>query len=57
LRSTASPPWRRNRSAKRQPPSKAGEDGTTMTGRWDIAEDFTNYATDFELIYRRVDTR
>ena len=31
------------------------DDGNTITGRWEIAEDGTNYTTDFELIYRRVD--
>ena len=30
------------------------EDGNTMTGRWEIAEDFEHYTTDFELTYRRV---
>ncbi len=29
----------------------------TFEGRWEIAEDGTNYSTDFDLIYsRRVDT-
>jgi hypothetical protein len=31
-------------------------DGNTITGRWEIAEDGTNYRTDFDLICRRVDT-
>ena len=31
------------------------DDGNTMTGRWEIAEDGTNYTTDFDLIYRKVD--
>ena len=29
--------------------------GATITGRWEIAEDGTNYTTDFDLICRRVD--
>jgi len=29
------------------------DDGNTITGRWEIAEDGTNYSTDFDLIYRR----
>jgi hypothetical protein len=33
-----------------------GDDGNTMTGRWEIAEDGINYTTDFDLVYRRVDT-
>jgi hypothetical protein len=32
------------------------EDGTTITGRWEIAEDGTDYVKDFDLVYRRVDT-
>lgn len=32
-----------------------GDDGNTITGRWEIAEDGTNYKTDFDIIYRRVD--
>ncbi len=31
------------------------DDGTTITGRWEIAEDHVNYTTDFDLVYRRVD--
>ena len=30
--------------------------GNTITGRLGIAEDGTNYATDFDLFYCRVDT-
>ncbi len=33
------------------------EDGNTITGRWEKAEDGTNYTTDFFLTYRRVDPR
>ena len=32
------------------------DDGNTITGRWEIAEDGTNYETDFDLNYRRVET-
>jgi hypothetical protein len=32
------------------------DDGNMITGRWEIAEDGTNYTTDFDLIYRRVET-
>ena len=28
--------------------------GETIVGRWEMAEDGTNYETDFDLIYRRV---
>jgi hypothetical protein len=30
------------------------QDGNTITGRWEMAEDGTTYETDFELILRRV---
>ena len=30
------------------------DNGKTITGRWEIAEDGTNFTTDFELILRRV---
>jgi hypothetical protein len=30
------------------------EDGNTITGRWEIAEDSINYETDFNLVFRRV---
>jgi hypothetical protein len=29
------------------------DDGNTIAGRWEMAEDGTNYVTDFDLIYRR----
>jgi hypothetical protein len=32
-------------------------DGNTMTGRWEIAEDFTTFVTDFDLLYRRVGSK
>jgi hypothetical protein len=31
-------------------------DRNTITVRWETAEDGTNYTTDSDLIYRRVDT-
>jgi hypothetical protein len=30
------------------------DDGNTIAGRWELAEDGTNYTTDFFLTYRRV---
>lgn len=32
------------------------DDGNTITGHWEIAEDGTNYTTDFDLTFSRVDT-
>jgi hypothetical protein len=34
---------------------RLSDDGSTITGRWEIAEDGVNYRTDFDLVYRRVD--
>jgi hypothetical protein len=31
-----------------------GDEGNTIVGRWEIAEDGTNFEPDFDLIYRRV---
>jgi len=31
------------------------EDGRTIVGRWDLAEDGTDYTTDFDLTYTRVE--
>jgi hypothetical protein len=31
------------------------DDGNTIVGRWEKAEDGENYETDFELIYRKID--
>jgi len=30
-------------------------DGDTIVGRWELAEDGTNFETDFDLIYRRAE--
>jgi hypothetical protein len=30
------------------------DDGNTITDRWEKAEDGSNWATDFDLIYRKV---
>ncbi|MGH2786191.1 MAG: hypothetical protein ACRDJ1_13095 [Actinomycetota bacterium] len=30
------------------------DDGNTIAGRWEIAEDHENYVTDFDLVFRRV---
>ena len=33
---------------------RISEDEQTIAGRWEIAEDGTNYTTDFFLTYRRL---
>jgi hypothetical protein len=32
------------------------DDGNTITGRWEIAEGGADFTTDFDLVYRRVNT-
>jgi hypothetical protein len=48
--------WREGEPFSQRFTATFGDDGNTITGRWEIAEDGINYATDFDLIYRRVDT-
>ena len=47
--------WREGEPFSQRFTATLSEDGNTITGRWEIAEDGTNYTTDFDLIYRRVD--
>ena len=46
--------WREGEPFSQRFIATISDDGNTMTGRWEIAEDFENYTTDFELTYRRV---
>ena len=46
--------WREGEPFSQRFTARISEDGNTMTGRWEIAEDFTTFTTDFELVYRRV---
>jgi hypothetical protein len=49
--------WREGEPFSQRFTATFSDDGNTITGRWEIAEDGTNYSTDFDLIYsRRVDT-
>jgi hypothetical protein len=48
--------WREGEPFAQRYTGTFSDDGNTITGRWEIAEDFTNYVTDFDLIYRRADT-
>ncbi len=48
--------WREGEPFSQRFTATFSDDGNTITGRWEIAEDHTNYTTDFDLIYRRVDT-
>jgi hypothetical protein len=46
--------WREGEPFSQRFTATFSDDGNTITGRWEIAEDFTNYTTDFDLIFRRV---
>ena len=49
--------WRRWREGEPFPQRFAArfeDDGNTIVGRWEKAEDGTNYETDFDLVYTRV---
>lgn len=49
--------WRLRREGAPFPQRFTGrfeDDGNTIVGRWEKAEDGTTYETDFDLIYRRV---
>jgi hypothetical protein len=48
--------WREGEPFSQRFTATFSDDGNTITGRWEIAEDFTNYTTDFDVIYRRVGT-
>ena len=48
--------WREGEPSSEHFAATFSDDGNTNTGCWEIAEDGTNYTTDFDLIYRRVDT-
>jgi hypothetical protein len=46
--------WREGEPFSQRFTAEISDDGTTITGRWELAEDFTTYTTDFELVYRRI---
>jgi hypothetical protein len=48
--------WREGEPFSQRFTATFSDDGNRITGRWEIAEDGTNYTTDFDLTYRRVDT-
>jgi len=48
--------WREGEPFSQRFTARISDDGNTITGRWEIAEDFAHYTTDFDLIYRRVVT-
>ncbi len=46
--------WREGEPFPQRFTAAIGEDGNTIAGRWEKAEDGTNYTTDFYLTYKRV---
>lgn len=48
--------WRQSEPFSQRFTASFSDDGNTITGHWQIAEDHTNYTNDFDLIYRRVGT-
>jgi hypothetical protein len=46
--------WREGEPFAQRFTAKISDDGDTIEGRWELAEDGTNLKTDFDLVYRRV---
>ena len=46
--------WRDGEPFAQRFTATISDDGNTLAGAWDIAEDGSTYKTDFELTYRRV---
>lgn len=46
--------WRAGEPFSQRFTGTISDDGNTIAGRWEIAEDFSNYTTDFDLVYRRI---
>jgi hypothetical protein len=46
--------WREGEPFSQRFAGTFSEDGDTITGRWEIAEDHRTYVTDFDLVFRRV---
>jgi hypothetical protein len=46
--------WREGEPFPQRFTGRFGDNGRKIVGRWEKAEDGTNYATDFELTYCRV---
>lgn len=47
--------WREGAPFAQRFTGRFDEDGRTIAGRWEIAEDGINYTTDFDLTYTRVE--
>jgi len=47
--------WREGAPFPQRFAATISEDGNTIAGRWEKAEDGRNYTIDFDVIYRRVE--
>jgi hypothetical protein len=47
--------WREGEPFAQRFTGQFSEDGTTITGRWEIAEDGTTWRTDFDCVYTKVE--
>ncbi len=45
--------WRDGEPFSQRLTASFSDDGNTITGRWEIAEDGTNFETDFDIVLRR----
>ena len=48
--------WREGEPFSQRLTATFSADGNTITRRWEIAEDDTNYTPDFDIVLRRVHT-
>jgi len=46
--------WREGEPFAQRFTGRFEDDGATIVGRWEAAEDGTNFSTDFDLTYTRV---
>jgi hypothetical protein len=46
--------WREGEPFSQRFNASFSDGGNTITGRWEIAEDLTNYVPDFDVTYRKV---
>ena len=46
--------WRDGEPFSQRFTATFSDDGNTITGRWDVAEDGIDYRTDFNIVFRRI---
>lgn len=47
--------WRQGEPFAQRFTGTFSDDGNTITGRWELAEDGSDFETDFELVFRRME--